>query len=456
MPHPRRPHRFRAFIFVLPALILACSLFGAEAGGSPAAQPSPTRTAAGERNGPSGTVDTSADTAEPAETSSPTPTFTIVHLATPPGSAGTTRFITDIKTKDYAPQKKAVGGDEYHNNRWERPFTAEEMEYLSDVDLIRVEMKIADPWVYITFEFVEPRAEGVGQTLYGAEFDLNKDGRGEYLAWGASPPSGEWTTDGVEVWQDTNFDVGGPVPQQSDAPWLTGDGYDKNLVSSGRGADPDLAWIRQIEGGAKVQLAFKYSVLNNASQFLWNGLADAGVRNPAWLDYNDHFTQKEAGSPLPVQTTFYPLKELWGIDNTCRDPFGFTPTGNEAGICLYTGTISGTVFRDQGAGNPPATVDNGIFDANEPVMVGTGPVNLGQGACPSTGYLSTTTGGAGTYSFAGIPIGAYCVNFDLPLPTPLYYLTTPIHVTVNLGPGETEVVNFGINWTNPDIPEPPK
>jgi hypothetical protein len=85
---------------------------------------------------------------------------------------GTTRFITDLDTKPYADQKKTIGGDEYHNNRWERPFTAEEMEYLSDVDLTRVEMKIAAPWIYITFEIADPRAEGIGETLYGVEFDI--------------------------------------------------------------------------------------------------------------------------------------------------------------------------------------------------------------------------------------------------------------------------------------------
>jgi hypothetical protein len=451
MSLPRRSIVFRILVLILTAVLLSCSLFEKAAGDSPPAQPSPTRTAERE-----GGLSETAEAGSSAETEAPTPTYTIVHLATPPGSSVTTRFITDLDTKPYADQKKTIGGDEYHNNRYERPFTSEEMEYLSDVDLTQVVMAIVDPWVYITFEFAEPRAEGIGHTIYGAEFDLNKDDRGEYLVWGVSPPDGEWTTDGVAVWQDTNFDVGGPNPQQADAPWDEGDGYDENLFASGQGPDPDLAWIRQIEDGEKVQLAFKFSVLNNAPSFLWNGLADAGVQDPAWLDYNDHFEQEDAGSPLPVQTKYYPVKELWGVDNTCRDPFGFTPTGNEAGLCLYTGTITGTVFRDYADVNPPATVDNGVLDANEPPLPGNGPINLGQGACPSTGYQSAVSDGAGHYSFAGIPIGAYCVNFDVPMPDPSYYTTTPTHVTVNLAPGETEVVNFGLNWEEPEVPEVPK
>jgi hypothetical protein len=369
-----------------------------------------------------------------------TPTFTIIHLATPPGTTGTTRYITDFDTEPYAPQKKAISGDEYSNNRWERPFTAETMEYLPDVDLIRVEMKIASPWVYITFEYKKPRAEGIGETMYGVEFDLNKDGRGEYLIWGASPADGEWTTDGVEVWKDTNYDVGGATPQASNAPWDKGDGYDQNLFAAGVGADPDLAWIHQIEGGKKVQLAFKYSVLNNAAQFLWNGVADLGVRKPAWFDYNDHFTQEQAGSPLPIQTKFYPLKELFGLDNTCRDAYGFSPTGTEAGLCKYYGSITGTVFRDYN--------EDGIFSSGEPGL-SMGTILLGQGACPTSGYKNMVPSGSGTYAFMDLPIGTYCVSHNVGFPDPSYHFTTPHLVTVILHAGDAKVINIGINWIDP-------
>jgi hypothetical protein len=386
--------------------------------------------------GPAQGAETPSETM-PAPLPTITPTYTIVHMVTPPGATGTTRYITDFKTKDYAPQKKAIGGDEYSNNRWERPFTAETMDYLSDVDLIRVELRVASPWIYVTFEFVDPRGEGIGQTMYGAEFDVNKDGRGDYLIWGASPADGNWTTNGVAVWKDTNFDVGGPTPQASNAPWDTGDGYDKNLVASGVGDDPDLAWIRQIESGKKVQLAFKYSVLNNAGQFLWNGLADLGIRNPAWFDYNDHFTQEQAGSPYPIQTKFYPLKQIWGLDNTCRDAYGFTPTGTEAGLCMYYGSISGTVFRDYN--------EDGVFGAGESA-VSLGTVNLGQGACPASGFKNTA---GGAYAFNDLLIGNYCVSHSFAFPDPTYHRTTPGAVTVHLAPGDAKVVNFGINWIDP-------
>jgi hypothetical protein len=430
-------------ISALSILLVACIMSGVTAGGVTVVVVTAEKTV---EDG--GGMATTAEPPTETPQTPPTPTFTIVHLTTPPGASGTTRYVTDIETKPYAPQKKAIGGDDYNNNRYERPFTAETMDYLSDVDLTRVEMKISAPWVYITFEFVEPRAAGIGQTMYGAEFDTNKDGRGDYLIWGASPPDGNWTANGVEAWKDSDYDVGWTTPQVTNAPYLNGNGYETPLVASGAGADPDLAWIRQIESGAKVQLTFKYSAIANAAQFLWNGLADFGVRKPGWFDYNDRLTQEEAGSPYPASTKYYPLKSLFGIDNTCRDAYGFTPAGTEAGLCLYTGDISGTVFRDMWAANPPTTYENGIRDANEP-GINMGTVILGQGACPSTGYKTAAFGGPGEYSFPGLPIGTYCVNFTVMFADPTYHLTTPSHVTVTLTPGEHEIVNFGVNWIDP-------
>ena len=403
--------------------------------------PSPTGTPPGlspDKPTPTATL-TPTDTPTPTETSTSTPTYTVMvaHTATPPGASGTTRYITDPETRDYAPQKKSpAGSDVYQNNRYERPYTAEAMDYLPDVDLTRVEMKIAPPWVYLTFRFDSPRAEGIGQTMYGAEFDTNKDGRGDYLVWGASPSGAEWTADGVEVWKDSNFDVGGANPQMTNAPWTGGNGYDQNLFSGGQGADPDLAWIRQIDGGTKIQLAFKYSAIGHAAQFLWNGLADLGVRRPDWFDYNDHFTQGEAGSPLAAQPDYYPLKSLFGVDNTCRDAFGFTPTGLEMGLCQYYGTISGVVAWD---------IDyNGVLDATELSIaaISGDTVTLGQGGCPTAGYKTAVTNAEGRYSFPDLPVGTYCVGLIHTIPVPLSI--TPF--TVHLAPGENEIIDFVIPW----------
>jgi hypothetical protein len=302
----------------------------------PTARPAATQTeTVAATNTPLPPTDTpfpATDTPFPTDTLAPTLTFTIAHLVRPGNPSGTTRYMTDIITKDYAPQKKAIGGDEFPNNRYERPFTAEAMDYLPDVDITRAELRVELPWIYATISVVDSRPAGIGQTVYGVELDLDKNGRGDFLIWGASPAGADWTTDGVQVWKDSNFDVGGPRPQISDS-GLGGNGYDQSLFSSGQGEDLDLAWIRPLDGGKKIQLAFKSSAIGGATSFLWSAVVDYGVRRPEWFDYNDHFTQAEAGSPLPVQTDLYPLKLLYGLDNTCRDAYGFTPVGTEANLC---------------------------------------------------------------------------------------------------------------------------
>jgi hypothetical protein len=240
----------------------------------------------------------------------------------------------------------------------------------------------------------------------------------------------------VEVWKDSNEDVGGARPQENDSPNPSADGYDELVFSGGQGADPDLAWTRQAAGGGKVQLAFKYAAIGNAGQFLWNGLADAGLRNPGWFDYNDRFTAAEAGSPNTYDGDRYPLKGLYGIDNTCRDAYGFDPTEDEPGLCGYVGTISGTVFFDLDK--------NGTQD--DPVEPGLPEwqVKLGAGACPSEGLQTATTDTNGDYTFTDIIQGEYCLT--------LMYMdyitditdTTPNPRTVILPPGGEAIADFGI------------
>jgi hypothetical protein len=366
-----------------------------------------------------------------------------VHLTLPGNPTGATRFLTDLITKDYAPQKKAIGGDEFLNNRWERPFTADTMDYLADTDITRGELKVESPWIYITIFVADSRPAGVGQTVYGAELDTDRDGRGDYLVWGVSPAGTAWTTDGVEVWKDSNNDVGGIRPQISDATadagWLLGDGYDQNLVKNGQGADPDLAWIRPLDGGKRIQLAFKNTAIGGATSFLWSVLADAGVRNPAWFDYNDRFTQAEAGSPLPIQKTLYPVKQIFGLDNSCRDAYGFVPIGTEANLCAYNGTIGGVAWTDGRCANSSSTYNNGVIDTGEPRYPGLS-IHLGQGACPSAGYRNATTNADGGYYFDTVPAGTYCVSADGAS------LTTAAAVTVVLNANEHKTVNFGVQF----------
>jgi hypothetical protein len=49
-------------------------------------------------------------------------------------------------------------------------------------------------------------------------------------------------------------------------------------------------------------------------------------------DYNDRFTEAEAGSPV-YDKQYYPLKALFAVDNTCWEAFGFKANGYEPKLC---------------------------------------------------------------------------------------------------------------------------
>lgn len=132
---------------------------------------------------------------------------------------------------------------------------------------------------------------------------------------------------------DSNDDVGGEEPLRAEDPSPGGDGYEELLFDAGRGADPDAAWIRiSPSDRPAVEIAFKQNLLTNSTRLLWPVWADAGVRAPGQFDYNDSFTLSRAGSP-DISSDSYPLAELALVDNSCRWGFGFTPTGDEPGVC---------------------------------------------------------------------------------------------------------------------------
>ena len=119
-------------------------------------------------------------------------------------------------------------------------------------------------------------------------------------------------------------------PIFADAP-NNADSYDQDLFSINNLQDPDAAWCRLISS-SEVQIAFKQTIVNNPKIFLWGVWADDGVRQPNLLDYNDTFTLDQAGSPIK-NSSQYPLKELYLVDNTCRESYGYEPAGNEYGLC---------------------------------------------------------------------------------------------------------------------------
>ena len=125
-------------------------------------------------------------------------------------------------------------------------------------------------------------------------------------------------------------------------------------------------------------------------------------------------------------------------------------TGGEAGEPLVLG--QGCVSTGP---NPENWGANQVFEPGFEPGIGGVTIHLGNGACPVIGLTSTITAGDGSYAFAGLPPGTYCVSFDalhdgndaVLIPGGLSY---PVRggdgqVTVSVASGGLEVVNFG--WT---------
>ncbi|RME90149.1 MAG: hypothetical protein D6770_03105 [Anaerolineae bacterium] len=270
-------------------------------------------------------------TPPPAPSGTPMPTPTIAHTTTPAEVHLSGPISYDVDSKGTAPEHRAPYGDSYKLNRFERPFTRQAMDYLPFLDIVRFRIIADATWYYV---FVELNNSDVNNAeldpRYGVELDLDRDGHGDYLIWAAPPFSTTWSADHVQVFADRNHDTGGVSPDRSDAPY-PGDGYETLIFDGGRGDDPDLAWVRIDPTAASVlQFAFKRTLVG--STFMWGVVADGGIKDPSKYYYNDRFTEEQAGSPEKNEK-YYPIKEVYAVDNTCREAYGFTPTGYESLIC---------------------------------------------------------------------------------------------------------------------------
>jgi hypothetical protein len=370
-------------------------------------------------------------------TNPPPPTPTVAHT-TYPGQPGSSVWLAEASSEAYAPEGRSVA-DAFYKMQLERPFTSQAMQYQNYLDIYRAELSVTAPFVYVTI-FLEGSPPAAVNAHYGIEIDADQDGRGDWLIYGLTPPGSDWTVAGVRVYQDTNNDVGGPVPLEADGALTTLNGYDQVLFNQGYDTtDPDMAWIRRDPSNAdRIQLAFKYSVIGSANTFLWGVWADEGPIEPAWFDYNDHYTTAQAGSPLS-NSPDYPLNELASVDNTCRWSYGFTPVGDEPGICAVPatptpvppGNLRGLVFIDE--------TFNGVHDSGESGFGGL-TVTLGSGACSSSGLASTTTELNGHYEFNNLTPGTYCVTVQITLDSCGYHTLTGKSKTVTVGAGQTITV----------------
>lgn len=254
-----------------------------------------------------------------------------VNHTTIPGNPGNADQVKDeIDTSNTADDKLALG-DSFRLNNFERPFTADEMVYHPETDLVYLELYEGNDFYYFTLEL-----SGVGEesnypsAAYGIEIDSDYDGRGDYLLWVQGDINTEWNIENVLLLKDSNEDVGGsrPVVPDNDS----GNGYNEVLFSKDILDDPDTAWKRvNPHDGSSVQLAVKVSKIDN-SRFYWRAWADAGLADPAQFDYNDSMSESQAGSPNNT-SQYYPVGQLNLMDSTCWIAYNLEPTGHELGGC---------------------------------------------------------------------------------------------------------------------------
>ena len=266
-------------------------------------------------------------TVAPAPTSAPIGTSTPKLL---PGDVPSpVRILKDTDSSIYANQKRIVTGDNMNNNQYERPFTAKEMVYQPDIDILTISISSDSNFFYftMTMQGLDPPTNSLTGT-YGIEFDRTKTGRGDMLITAYSLKE-NWSMDSIKVYIDQNKDVGGPN-QIIANPGFRGDGYESEVKLEG----DQVAYARIMPGDLKaMQIAVSRVLLGNVTKFLWGGWADKGVNDPHKFAYNDYFKLSEAGSPIKTSAD-YPLKALYSLDNTCRLPSGFCPQGFIPGMCI--------------------------------------------------------------------------------------------------------------------------
>lgn len=272
-----------------------------------------------------------SETEAPSEEVFQTEAPPIVQHEIVPVSVSDVKPYPDVTSRDTAPEQRAPYGDSYDINRLERPFTAE-MTYLPDIDIASFSISAEGDFYYVSIELVGTNPNSSATHKYYLELDTNLDSYGDFLIVAEGPFSTEWTAENIRIYSDTNRDSAGLTASKSDAPF-SGNGYDTVIhdIAAGIGDDVDAAWICvNASDLATVQFAVKKTLAGD--KFLYLVMADAGLQDVARLDYVDYFTEEQAGSPVR-SSRYYPLKELYAVDNTCYQAFGFVPTGYEPKIC---------------------------------------------------------------------------------------------------------------------------
>lgn len=238
------------------------------------------------------------------------------------------KTLQDVDAKFKASEFRILSGDNFANNLYERPFTARDMVYQPDINILNVTIASDRNFIFFTIELegVNPQTRAL-KGNYGIEFDRTKTGRGDLLVW-VEEPQRNWSMENVTVFTDPDHSVGGPTPMRGDEKYDKL-GYEKEEVLGGQRVA--FARIAPLTIN-QIQIAVSRALLDNASEFLWGAWADKGIRNPLLFDYNDHFGLSASGSPLK-ESADYPVKIIYNLDNTCRMPYGFSTVETIRGMC---------------------------------------------------------------------------------------------------------------------------
>ncbi len=279
-------------------------------------------------------------------------------------SASAIRMISDINTGTSESENGIEMGDVYEENRFERPFTASDMVYRPDIDILEAVIASNEVHYFVNIQLNGEHPDGGLPGIYGVEIDTDLDGRGELLVLAQSPTQDDWSSNGVQVYRDNNGDVGGSTPLQPDENY-TGDGYEKTIFSSSIDIDSEIAaagWTQDDQ--PIVSIGFSKALVES-EEFSWGVWAGSDSLQPENFDLNDTFAMADAGSPDP-DSEYYPLSALELIDNTCRNTSGFSPQNSITGVCEDAYDSETTIAQSDGfytggliGGDDGGTGDNG-------------------------------------------------------------------------------------------------
>jgi hypothetical protein len=254
-------------------------------------------------------TDSTVPTENPAASETQTP---ITHLLTPGDPVwNPDQITTDCNTGARLPagsNQVIISGCDYWNREMlERPAESATGTYIPALDIIWSEAGKYEPWIFLKVN-LSNLAQAPKDLKAGFELDPDLDSRGEFLITTNLPSSTAWSTDGVQVWQDTNQDNGGTTAFHYDQ--NTADGYETLLFDNGKGADADLAWSRISPKNTNIiEFAFKASVLPNQKVFGWW----------PWVGLQPLTSDKFELVDRAEETT------TWNVDNSCSWIFGTKP-----------------------------------------------------------------------------------------------------------------------------------